>query len=113
MTTPMFAVIPAYSPPERLRGDQAGPASDLFSLGATLFTLIEGRPPFDKGDLFATLTALAVDAPAPPRRAGPLPPVIEGLLAKEPHRRLTAHQAPAGPPAIRPGPRTPAACHRS
>ena len=111
-TTQMFAGSPAYASPERLRGDQAGPASDLFLLGATLFTLIEGRPPFDKGDLFATLTALAVDAPAPPRRAGPLRPVIEGLLAKEPHRRLTANQAQAALLAIRRGHRTPAAGHR-
>jgi serine/threonine protein kinase len=93
--THTFAGSPAYASPERLRGDEAGPASDLFSLGATLFTAVEGKPPFDKGDLFTTLTAVAVDPPAPFRRAGPLRPVIEGLLAKEPHRRLNAGQARA------------------
>jgi hypothetical protein len=59
-----------------------------------LFTAVEGRPPFDKGDLFATLTAVACDEPVLVR-AGPLRPVIEGLLAKEPDRRLTTVQAQA------------------
>src|SRR6266498_4674495 len=59
-----------------------------------LFTAVEGRPPFDKGDLFATLTAVACDEPVLVR-AGPLRPVIEGLLAKEPDRRLNTVQAQA------------------
>jgi serine/threonine protein kinase len=91
----VFAGSPAYAPPERLRGERPSPASDLFSLGATLFTAVEGRSPFDRGDLFATLTAVAEDAPAPSRRAGPIRPLIEGLLAKEPHRRPDADQAHA------------------
>jgi serine/threonine protein kinase len=91
----MFAGSPAYASPERLRGAEASPASDLFSLGATLFTAVEGRPPFDKGDLFATLTAVTEDAPARYRRAGPLSVVLDGLLAKDPHRRLNACQAHA------------------
>jgi len=90
-----FVGSPAYASPERYRGETAKPASDLFSLGATLFTAVEGRPPFDKGDLLATLTAVAEDAPAPLQRAGPLRVVIEGLLAKDPHRRLNADQARA------------------
>jgi serine/threonine protein kinase len=89
----MLAGSPAYAAPERLRDDPPESASDLFSLGATLFTAVEGRSPFDKGDLFATLTAVAVAAPGPFLRAGSLRPVIEGLLAKEPGRRLTAEQA--------------------
>jgi serine/threonine protein kinase len=91
--THMFAGSPAYVSPERLHGDKAEPASDLFSLGATLFTAVEGKAPFDKGDLFATLAAVAEDAPAPFLRAGPLRPVIEGLLAKDPHLRLNPDQA--------------------
>jgi serine/threonine protein kinase len=89
----VFAGSPAYVSPERLRGERPSPGSDLFSLGATLFTAVEGRSPFDKGDLVATLTAVAEDAPAPSRRAGSMRPVIEGLLAKEPDRRLNADQA--------------------
>ncbi len=98
--TDTVAGSPAYISPERLRGDKPEPACDLFSLGATLFTAVEGRPPFDKGDLFATLTAVVEDAPAPFRRAGPLRPVIEGLLAKEPDRRLSADRARAALQAI-------------
>jgi serine/threonine protein kinase len=95
-----FAGSPAYTSPERLRGGKPEPAGDLFSLGATLFTAVEGRPPFEKVDLFTTLTAVVEDAPAPFLRAGPLRPLIEGLLAKEPDRRLSIDQARAALQAI-------------
>ena len=98
----IFVGSPAYASPERFRGETPSPASDLFSLGATLFTAIEGRPAFDKGDFLATLTAVARYPPPPLLRAGPLRPVIEGLLAKDRHRRLTAEQARAAFHAIRP-----------
>jgi serine/threonine protein kinase len=98
---------PAYISPEQFRCGEVGPASDLFSLGATLFASVEGRSPFDKGDLFATLTAVVVDAPGPFRRAGRLRPVIEGLLVKEPERRLSADQARAALRAIQPYARKP------
>ena len=91
----------AYVSPERLDGGDSGPSCDLFSLGATLFTAVEGRPPFDRGSLLATLTAVLVDGPAPFLRAGPLRPVIEGLLAKDPGRRLSVGQARAALLAIR------------
>jgi serine/threonine protein kinase len=95
-----FSGTPAYISPERLDGGDFGPACDLFSLGATLFTAVEGKPPFDRGSLVATLTAVLVDGPAPFLRAGPLRPVIEGLLAKDPGRRLSAAQARAALRAI-------------
>lgn len=88
-----FVGSPAYVSPEQLQGSEVGSASDLFSLGATLFAAVEGRAPFDKGELFATLTAVIQDAPAPLRRAGVLGAVIEGLLAKEPGRRLVVDRA--------------------
>jgi serine/threonine protein kinase len=88
-----FAGSPAYASPERLLGGRPEPASDLFSVGATLFTAVEGGPPFGEGDLVATLTAVVEDPPGPYLRAGPLRPVIDGLLAKEPGRRLRAGQA--------------------
>jgi serine/threonine protein kinase len=106
--TPMFAGSPAYVSPERLAGGRPEPASDLYSLGATLFTAVEGRPPFDKGDLYATLTAVACDEPVLVR-AGPLRPVIEGLLAKKPDRRLNTVQTRAALRAVdreRPTPNT-------
>jgi serine/threonine protein kinase len=88
-----FAGSPAYISPEQLHGTQPEPASDLFSLGATLFAAIEGTPPFDRGDLWATLISVIEDAPAPFVRAGSLRPVLQGLLAKEPEKRLTADDA--------------------
>jgi serine/threonine protein kinase len=90
-----FVGSPAYVSPERVDGGACGPASDLFSLGATLFAAVEGRSPFDRGSRLATLTAIAQDPPAPFLRAGPLRPVIEGLLAKDPARRLDADQTRA------------------
>jgi serine/threonine protein kinase len=93
--TGTFPGTPEYLSPERLDGGDSGPASDLFSLGATLFAAVEGRSPFDRGSLPATLTAIAEDAPARFLRAGPLRPAIEGLLAKDPRRRLSAGQARA------------------
>jgi serine/threonine protein kinase len=76
-------------------GGEFGPASDLFSLGATLFAAAEGRSPFDRGTPSATFNAIVEDAPAPFLRAGPLRPTIEGLLAKNPARRLTTGQTRA------------------
>jgi eukaryotic-like serine/threonine-protein kinase len=98
--TETFAGSPAYVSPERLHGAKPEPASDLFSLGATLFTAVEGRAPFDKGDLYATLMAVVEAVPGPFLRAGPLRPVIEGLLAKEPDRRLSIDQARAALQAV-------------
>lgn len=108
----LLAGSPAYISPEQFQCGEVGPASDLFSLGATLYAAVEGRAPFDKGDLFATLTAVVVDAPGPFLRAGPLRPVIEGLLVKEPERRLSADQARAALRAVQrksPGPEQSAA----
>jgi serine/threonine protein kinase len=96
VATGELAGSPAYISPEQLVRGGAWPASDLFSLGATLFAAVENRAPFDKGgDLFATLTAVVQDAPGPFRNAGPLRPVIGGLLTKEPERRLGADRARA------------------
>jgi serine/threonine protein kinase len=84
---------PAYMSPEQVDGGRFGPASDLFSLGATLYAAVEGRSPFGKGCPVATLTAVVGDPPAPLRNAGPLGPVIQDLLAKDPERRPDPWQA--------------------
>lgn len=82
-----------YASPELLQGSRPGPASDLFSLGATLFTAVEGRSPFDRGDLSATIDAVREGTPAPFAHAGPLCPIIAWLLTRDPRRRLAAEQA--------------------
>ena|SRR5437763_6164508 len=88
-----LAGSPSYIAPERIRGEALGPPSDLFSLGATLFTAVEGRSPFDRGEVSATLAAVVEDAAAPFLRADALRPAIEGLLAKDPTQRLDAGRA--------------------
>jgi hypothetical protein len=81
-----------YISPERARDGVSGPEADLWSLGATLYAAVEGRSPFARDSAMATLTALATQPPDAPRRAGPLRPVLVGLLRKNPRHRLTAAQ---------------------
>ncbi|MFD2093449.1 serine/threonine-protein kinase [Blastococcus deserti] len=84
---------PSYMAPERAHGDEPRPPVDLWSLGVTLYTAVEGRLPFDRGDAMATLLAVVAEHPAPMLRAGPLEPVLRGLLTKDPAQRTTAEQA--------------------
>jgi serine/threonine protein kinase len=84
---------PAYIAPERARGELASPASDLWALGATLYAACEGRSPHDRVEAMAALSAVLYEEAAPPRRAGPLAPVLMGLLVKDPAQRMTADQA--------------------
>lgn len=84
---------PAYIAPEVAAGGLASPASDAWSLGAMLFATVEGRPPFDRGDAIATLTAVVADPVPPHPHAGRLGPVIDGLLVKNPAARMTVTQA--------------------
>jgi serine/threonine protein kinase len=87
-STGLLLGSPAYIAPERARGGQPEPPSDLWSLGATLFTAVEGRPPFDRDDALATLTAVVTDAHEPCARAGPaLGPILDRLLDKDPDNR--------------------------
>ncbi|MFB4269698.1 protein kinase [Nonomuraea sp. GTA35] len=78
---------PAYIAPERARGASASPESDLWSLGVTLYTAVEGRCPFEQGGALATISAVLTADPAPFEHAGPLAPLLTGLLAKDPAHR--------------------------
>lgn len=86
---------PAYMAPEQVRGRPATAESDLWSLGATLFHATEGQPPFNATSVGALFVAVATEDPAPAVHAGPLTPVLQGLLRKDPAQRLTADAAHA------------------
>ena len=87
----MVMGTPGFTAPERIRGDAASPASDLWSLGATLYAAVEGRGPFDaRGNSIAILAAIANEEPPRPRAAGPLQHVIEALLHRNPQARPEA-----------------------
>ncbi|HEY8043163.1 MAG TPA: protein kinase [Streptosporangiaceae bacterium] len=92
-TSGMVVGSPSYIAPERARGEQGGPESDLWSLGATLYALVEGRPAYDRGGALPTLMAVVNEDPDPPSRAGELWPVIRGLLDHVPSRRLGPDEA--------------------
>ncbi|MCQ4082615.1 serine/threonine protein kinase [Streptomyces sp. RB6PN25] len=81
-----------YLAPERITGGSPGPASDLWALGATLYQAVEGQAPFHRDTPIETAYAIATDPVEPPQHAGPLAPLIESLLAKDPEQRMTAEQ---------------------
>ncbi|MGW1282609.1 serine/threonine-protein kinase [Streptomyces sp. NPDC002586] len=76
-----------FMAPERVTGSQAGPASDLWSLGATLATVCAGQSPFRRPAAPATLHAVAYEVPVLAERLGPLRPIVEALLRKSPSER--------------------------
>ncbi|WP_433516937.1 serine/threonine-protein kinase [Nonomuraea sp. CA-143628] len=93
--TGMVTGSPSFLAPERVRAAESGPASDLWSLGATLYATLVGRSPFERGDPMATLNALLSDEPDYRRIPPIMHPILQGLLRKEPHERVNAEQADA------------------
>ncbi|XVQ14131.1 serine/threonine-protein kinase [Spirillospora sp. CA-255316] len=86
---------PGFIAPERLRDEPAGPASDLWSLGATLYAAVEGRAPFARATPLAALGAALTEEAPSPGRAGALAPVLMRMLEKDPATRVGAEDAAA------------------
>jgi serine/threonine protein kinase/tetratricopeptide (TPR) repeat protein len=91
---------PHYMSPEQARGERVGPASDMYSLGALLYVMLTGRPPFVGKDYYKILQSHLDEAPAPPSKFAPgVPKPLESLclelLQKDPDRRPDARQVAA------------------
>jgi eukaryotic-like serine/threonine-protein kinase len=79
---------PQYIAPERIDTGVSTPEADLWSLGATLYAAVEGRPPYTRTTTLRSLIAITSERPDPTRLAGPLKPVLTGLLQHNPHARM-------------------------
>ncbi|MEU0385937.1 serine/threonine-protein kinase [Streptomyces chartreusis] len=82
-----------YLAPERVRGHDPGPSSDLWALGATLYTAVEGRSPFRRTTPLTTMQAVVEEEAAELQHADALTPVITALLRKDPATRPDASEA--------------------
>jgi len=92
--TGMVMGSPGFTAPERIRGEDASPASDLWSLGATLYAAVEGHGPFEqRGGAVTTMSAIINEDAPPAPAAGALGPVIAALLRREPADRPDASAA--------------------
>jgi eukaryotic-like serine/threonine-protein kinase len=90
----MVMGTPGFTAPERIRGEPATPASDLWSLGATLYAAVDGHGPFDhRGSSLAILSVIANEDAPRARSAGALGPAIDALLQRDPGARPDAATA--------------------
>ncbi|BFV60567.1 hypothetical protein KCMC57_up56710 [Kitasatospora sp. CMC57] len=83
---------PEFIAPERIRGQEGNPSSDLWSLGMMLYVAVEGHHPLRRATTFATLAAVLDEPLPPPVRSGPLGPTLMALLARDPAARPDAVQ---------------------
>jgi hypothetical protein len=79
---------PQFIAPERVDQGVSTPQADLWSLGATLYAAVEGRPPYSRSTTYRSLVALTREKPDPIHLAGPLKPVLLGLLQRNPQARM-------------------------
>src|SRR4051812_6411235 len=94
-STGLLLGSPAFMAPERARGEKPTPASDLWSLGATLFTAVEGDAPSRRDGQLPTLAAVVTQDAPPAEHGGPLRLLLAGLLARDAADRPTAAEVRA------------------
>jgi uncharacterized RDD family membrane protein YckC len=105
LLTSGFEGTPQFAPPEQLRGEPLDVRADIYAVGATLYYLLTGRPPFDAADLGTLFKAVTTETPASPRQSRrDIPPrlsaVVMQCLAKTPAARPVSYPALAD--ALRP-----------
>jgi serine/threonine protein kinase len=94
--TGMVTGSPAYLAPEVAAGARGDKASDVWSLGATLFHVLDGRPPYDLGDnVIGGLYRIVHEEPPRPADAGWLTPLLEATMVRDPSRRWSMEQVHA------------------
>lgn len=91
---------PAYMAPEQARGERVGPMADLYGLGATLYFAVEGCAPFSDVGSVAVTRAVRERPHRPGERLGPLAPLVDGLLGKDPAARPAADEVAAALDAV-------------
>lgn len=101
-TTGVIVGSPSYVAPERVHGERSTPSADLWSLGATLWTAAEGRPPYGGDSPILVLTSVAnTEAPTCPRAGGPLGDLLRRMMDRDPGRRPDTRTVRAELEAIR------------
>ena len=106
-STGMVTGTPAYLAPEVARGGPSSPASDVFSLGATLYAAVEGAPPFGTGDNPMALLHRVASGSITPPGDGPLAPVLLAMLAAAPDDRPSMQEVSANLAEVAAGRRPP------
>ena len=96
--TGTIQATPRFASPEQLRGQSLDVRSDIYSVGATLYYLLTGRPPFDDRDLMVLLSRIATEPPTSPREARPeipraLAATVLQCLAKDPAHRPASYRS--------------------
>jgi serine/threonine protein kinase len=93
-STGMVTGTPAFLSPEVARGEPSSSASDVFSLGSTLYTAVEGSPPFGTdANPMALLHRVASEPVTPPTRAGALTTLLLAMLSNQPSDRPSMAEA--------------------
>ncbi|MEU0990935.1 bifunctional serine/threonine-protein kinase/glutamate ABC transporter substrate-binding protein [Streptomyces sp. NPDC005953] len=88
--TGSFIGTPDYMAPERVSGQDGGPAADLWSLALMLYVAVEGHHPLRRANTLATLAAVLSEDVPPPRRAGALTEALMAVLVRDPAGRPDA-----------------------